>query len=75
MYEYPLHTMTEEMLTGLQDFIIDIDSIEAHGRHIPESLSLVFCTSILTDCAGIGVADITKLKTNGFYTVVVCAVL
>lgn len=35
-----------------QDFILEIDSIQAHG---------------------IGAADITKLKANGFYTVAVSA--
>lgn len=34
----------------LQDFILDIDGIQAHG---------------------IGAADITKLKANGFYTIAV----
>jgi hypothetical protein len=36
----------------LQNFILDIDGIQAHG---------------------IGAADITKLKANGFYTIAVSA--
>ncbi|KAJ5180819.1 Meiotic recombination protein dmc1 [Penicillium capsulatum] len=44
---YPCHPTLRLILDPWQDFIIDIDDIQAHG---------------------IGAADITKLKANGFYT-------
>lgn len=47
----PIHPQPIRYLTqAAQSFIVDIDSIQAHG---------------------IGAADITKLKANGFYTVTV----
>ncbi|KAI9043523.1 recombinase DMC1 [Aspergillus affinis] len=45
-------------------FIVDIDSIQAHGLHLSPH-----CTAKAYKVSGIGVADITKLKANGFYTV------
>jgi hypothetical protein len=44
--------LTRANILQLQDFILDIDGIQAHG---------------------IGAADITKLKANGFYTIAVSA--
>lgn len=46
----PSSSNTLNFSSTTQNFIVDIDSIQAHG---------------------IGAADITKLKANGFYTVAV----
>ncbi|CAF9919799.1 MAG: hypothetical protein GOMPHAMPRED_001871 [Gomphillus americanus] len=47
-----------------EDLIIDIDSIQAHGNHW-YILEVDQAHYIL----GVGAADISKLKTNGYYTV------
>ena len=59
-------------LTGLtielQGFIVDIDDIQAHGMYGA-------CRSLSDDLrfVGVGAADITKLKANGYHTVAVSA--
>ena len=50
----------------IKDLIIDIDSIQAHGNHW-YILEVDQAHYIL----GVGAADISKLKTNGYYTVAV----
>ena len=60
------HQMTTLIKTS-QDFIVDIDGIQAHGVPHPQGVITFQCSSR----TGVGAADITKLKTNGYYTVAV----
>jgi hypothetical protein len=55
-----------------EGFIVDIDSIQAHGFRPRDTARVSLQDSALTGFLGIGAADITKLKANGFYTVAVC---
>jgi len=55
------------LISFSQDFIIDIDGIQAHGM-LP---SLEFLPMPGSHATGVGAADITKLKANGYYTVAV----
>jgi hypothetical protein len=57
----------------LQDtFILDIDNIQIHGRYSQEIRHLLSIANLFI--AGVGAADITKLKANGFYTIAVGAI-
>lgn len=58
------------LFNSQEGFIVDIDAIQSHG------LSM-FCHNvcnlvhICSRTLGIGAVDITKLKTNGYYTIAV----
>lgn len=60
--------LTIPSLFPWQDFIVDIDCIQAHGTHSSSFAS--FYIQKLT-IKGIGAADITKLKANGYFTIAV----
>ena len=58
-----------ELIIRVQGFIVDIDDIQAHGMYSPwNDVSLM---SPNLRIIGVGAADITKLKANGYYTVAV----
>ena len=65
---YPVQQHLSNM-SRCRDFIIDVDSIQAHGMII-RNFTAGKARSMLTS-AGVGAADITKLKANGYYTVAV----
>lgn len=65
--------LTYDCLDAQQDFIVDIDGIQAHGTSRALLLVPLVSSSDQSVDNGIGIsaADITKLKANGFYTVAV----
>ena len=61
------------LIADLQGFIVDIDNIQAHGMSGPGTDECLQAYD--SQIAGVGAADITKLKANGYYTVAVSSTI